>query len=200
MVFSGIRLDDRKWRSVSGHRQCPDVGQRVRSDGVVQHEPSVAGKVRRTLALSRGRQRRFASHAGGRRLVESITPVRFELNTMRDPSGDQIGLASVAASEVSRLTTRRRRSNNHTSEFPLSVRPIATRRPSGDISGVVQPECTGSPAFSISRPDLSKLNQVSRSPPTPPPTPPPAKLPGRYATAPPADADTVPFRAPRATV
>src|SRR3954451_19725522 len=113
-------------------------------------------------------------------------PFRFEVNTMRDPSGDQIGLLSAAASAVSLLDARRRRSKAHTPAFPPTLSPhSATYRPSRDIAGFARAACTGSPAFSISRPERS--NQINCCGPDDNPTP---NAPRRYATAPVADTDT----------
>jgi hypothetical protein len=65
-------------------------------------------------------------------------PPRSELNTIAVPSGDQIGSASTAGSDVIRVGTFRSTSTIQMSQFPVcgSIRLTATSPPSGEIAGL----------------------------------------------------------------
>src|SRR5262245_49635421 len=101
---------------------------------------------------------------------------------MRLPSGDHTGVLSLATLNVNRLRTFRPSSRSQISAFPLTVRPIATCRPSEDTAGAMPPPwvAIGSPTRVISRPDRSsQINCL----------PPPAAF-ERYRMGPALDADT----------
>jgi len=106
--FIEIRLDDWKRLSISLQWQCPDVKARFGLDTEIKQEAAVRRPIGGKLGL-----RAVSSISSSSPLVTDfryrfcIRVFRFELNTMRTPSGDQTGKISSAASKVNRLNTPR---------------------------------------------------------------------------------------------
>src|SRR6516225_6226656 len=73
-------------------------------------------------------------------------PPRFEAKTISFPSGDHTGSASIAGSKVILDATFRLRSTTQISQLPVpgSIRLTATRRPSGEMAGLMYSPPNGS--------------------------------------------------------
>ena len=103
--FVRIRLNDGKWLSISLHWQRPHVKARLGIRGEVQQEAAVSRPARRGFDPRRRQQHLLVSDPAGRLQIQIQVPPRVELNTIRVPSGDQMGKMSSARSAVNRLST-----------------------------------------------------------------------------------------------